>query len=251
MTPDPLVKKAIIDAMAEDWAEERLTLESVTVERVSKPGRPDKPVLVPPRELAKRKISTVEGRAVIVHAVAHIEFNAMNLALDALYRFQDMPVDYYHDWLLVTKEEAYHCSLMLERLEQLGFHYGDFPAHNGLWEMAVKTDHGLLERMGMVPRVFEARGLDVTPGMIKRFNGVQDHETVRRLEIILRDEIGHVAIGNRWFEYACQQAGVEVIPTFQNLLQEYMQGQIRGPFYTKARLEAGFSQHEMDILEAM
>jgi len=251
MTPEPLAKKAIIDTMAEDWAQERLTLEPVKVERVSKPGRPDKPVLVPPRDLVKRKISSIEGRAVIVHAVTHIEFNAMNLALDALYRFQEMPVDYYNDWLLVSKEEAYHCSLMLERLDQLGYQYGDFPAHNGLWEMAVKTDHGLLERMGMVPRVFEARGLDVTPGMIKRFQGVQDHDTVSRLEIILRDEIGHVAIGNRWFEYACQQAGVKVIPTFQNLLQEYMQGQIRGPFHTKARLEAGFSQHEMDILEAL
>jgi len=251
MTPEPLAKKAIIDTIAEDWAQERLSLDPVKIERVSKPGRPDKPVLVPPRDLVKRKISSIEGRAVIVHAVAHIEFNAMNLALDALYRFQEMPVYYYNDWLLVSKEEAYHCSLMLERLEQLGYQYGDFPAHNGLWEMAVKTDHGLLERMGMVPRVFEARGLDVTPGMIKRFEGVQDHDTVSRLEIILRDEIGHVAIGNRWFEYACQQAGVEVIPTFQNLLQEYMQGQVRGPFHTKARLEAGFSQHEMDILEAM
>ncbi len=251
MTPEPLAKKAIIDATAIEWEQEQLTLEPVTVERVSKPGRPQKPALVPPRELVKRKISTVEGRAVIVHAVAHIEFNAMNLALDALYRFQEMPIDYYHDWLLVCIEEAYHCSLMLERLEQLGFQYGDFPAHNGLWEMAVQTDHSLLDRMGMVPRVFEARGLDVTPGMIKRFNGAQDHETVSRLEIILHDEIGHVAIGNRWFEYACKQAGVEVIPTFQKLLHKYMQGQVRGPFHTEARLEAGFSQHEMDILEAM
>jgi len=128
--------------------------------------------LVAPRKLLKRKISTVEGRAVIVHAVAHIEFNAINLALDALYRFQSLPREYYSDWLKVAAEEAYHCGLMIERLEQLGYRYGDFPAHNGLWEMAVSTDHSFLDRMGMVPRVFEARGLDVTPGMINRFQGV-------------------------------------------------------------------------------
>ncbi len=251
MTPEPLEKKAIIDVMAQAWQKGKLSLEPCKIQKVESPGRPVLPKLVPPRELIKRKISTVEGRACIVHAVAHIEFNAMNLALDALYRFQTLPRDYYDDWVKVTKEEAYHCSLMLKRLEELGSHYGEYPAHNGLWEMAVKTDHGFLERMGMVPRVFEARGLDVTPGMIKRFKSVQDDETVSKLEIILEDEIGHVAIGNRWFEYACQEAGVEVIPTFQKLLKDFMQGQIRGPFYTEARLQAGFTQDEMDILEAM
>lgn len=251
MTRDPLEKKVLIDAMAEQWQAGQLSLEPVEVKVVTTPGRPDRPELVPPRQLVKRKISTVEGRAVIIHAVAHIEFNAMNLALDALYRFQDLPEDYYHDWLLVSKEEAYHCSLMLERLNELGYSYGDFPAHNGLWEMAVSTRHRLLDRMGMVPRVFEARGLDVTPPMIHRFKTAGDKETVGKLEIILRDEIGHVAIGNRWFEYACEQAGVEVIPTFQKLLEKYMQGQVRGPFHTEARLQAGFSRDEMDILEAM
>ncbi len=251
MAPQPAEKRSLIEVMRSKWHAGEYSLAAHPIERVVHPGRPPQPQLVAPRELVKRKISTIEGRAVIVHAVAHIEFNAINLALDALYRFQDLPEEYYTDWLKVAGEEAYHCNLMIERLAQLGYKYGDFPAHNGLWEMAVSTDHNFLDRMGMVPRVFEARGLDVTPGMIKKFQGVGDKETIACLQIILQDEVQHVAIGNKWFEYACEQAGVEVIDTFQRLVNKYMQGQVRGPFHTEARLAAGFSQQEMDLLEQM
>lgn len=251
MEPDPCAKKDQIETISKRWHANELATTPTEIVRVREPGRPEKLVLVAPRKLLKRKISTNEGRAVIVHAVTHIEFNAINLALDALYRFQDQPKEYYSDWLLVATEEAYHCNLMIERLAQLGYNYGDFPAHNGLWEMAVSTDHSFLDRMGMVPRVFEARGLDVTPGMIERFRGVGDQETIDCLEIILRDEVGHVAIGNKWFEFACQAQGVDVIETFQHLIRKYMNGQVRGPFHTEARLAAGFSQKEMDLLEKM
>ncbi|XP_014680055.1 PREDICTED: uncharacterized protein HI_0077-like, partial [Priapulus caudatus] len=134
----------------------------------------------------------------LIHAVTHIEFNAINLALDALYRFQHMPRDFYIDWLQVAAEEAHHFSLLRQRLEKMGYHYGDMPAHNGLWEMTVATDHDVLTRMALVPRVLEARGLDVTPGMMERLKKVDDQETVDILTLILRDEIGHVAIGSRW-----------------------------------------------------
>jgi uncharacterized ferritin-like protein (DUF455 family) len=215
------------------------------------PGRPGKPALIDPSKLKQRKLGSEIGRATLIHAITHIEFNAINLALDAVYRFRDMPDEYYGDWLKVASEEAYHFSLLNNRLQKMGYHYGDFPAHNGLWEMVLKTDHDVLIRMALVPRVLEARGLDVTPGMMARLKKAGDTETVDILEIILRDEIGHVAIGSRWFKYCCQQRGLNPEITFRKLLVEYMGGALRGPFHTEARLKAGFSEQEMDELVNM
>ena len=215
------------------------------------PGKPDKPELVDPKSVKHRKLTTPEGRAGLVHAIAHIEFNAINLALDAVYRFRDMPDQYYHDWLLVAAEESKHFSLLHTRLKNLGHDYGDFPAHNGLWEMAVRTDHDVLTRMALVPRVLEARGLDVTPGMIRRLEQVNDTETIEILEIILQEEIGHVAIGSRWFEYCCLHENVEPKSTFIALLNQYMGGGLRGPLHIEARLEAGFSEEELAQLVAL
>ncbi len=212
------------------------------------PGRPDKPDLIEPEKLKQRKLGSETGRATLIHAIAHIEFNAINLALDAVYRFRGMPDAYYGEWLKVASEEAYHFSLLNHRLKKMGYHYGDFPAHNGLWEMVLKTAHDVLIRMALVPRVLEARGLDVTPGMMERLKKAGDSETVDILEIILRDEIGHVAIGSRWFKYACKQRGLNPEKTFRELLVEYMGGVLRGPFHTEARLKAGFTQEEMDEL---
>jgi len=212
------------------------------------PGRPDKPELVPVNQLKRRKLTSEEGRATLIHAIAHIEFNAINLALDAVYRFRDMPDDFYTDWLKVASEEAYHFSLLEERLQQMGYEYGDMPAHNGLWESCVKTDHDVMIRMALVPRVLEARGLDVTPGMIKKLESVGDQQTVDILKIILRDEIGHVRIGSHWFHYCCELRGVEPESTFLSLIEEYMEGSLRGPFHNEARLQAGFSQAELDML---
>lgn len=216
--------------------------------KITSAGRPARPQLVKSSQLKRRSLHTDVGRAALIHAVTHIEFNAINLALDAVYRFRDMPDDFYTDWLKVAAEEAYHYRLLSERLQAMGCRYGDLPAHNGLWEMTVKTDYDVMVRMALVPRVLEARGLDVTPPMMEKLKQVGDQETVDILKIILRDEIGHVAIGSRWFHYCCQQRDLEPISTFQNLLKKYMQSGLRGPFYTEARLQAGFTQDELDQL---
>lgn len=221
------------------------------VEAILVPGRPSKPVLVPHQQVKQRKLASMEGRIALLHAVAHIEFNAINLALDAVYRFRDMPAAYYGDWLKVAAEEAYHFSLLRQRLQDLGANYGDLPAHNGLWEHACKTDHDVLVRMALVPRVLEARGLDVTPPMMQRLQAVGDQETVDILAIILRDEIGHVQIGSYWYRYCCEQRGLEPEATFRQLLREVLQAPVRTPFYEKGRLQAGFSQAELHALQQL
>jgi uncharacterized ferritin-like protein (DUF455 family) len=189
--------------------------------------------------------------AALIHAVAHIEFNAINLACDAIYRFRDLPDDYYTDWSRVAAEEAYHFSLLQRRLEQLDYGYGDFPAHNGLWELARNTASDPLVRMALVPRVMEARGLDVTPGMMKRFAAIGDSETVAVLEIILRDEIGHVEVGSRWFRFLCEQREIDAESTYFELLQQYLGSDVRCPLHREARLQAGFSESELFRLEAL
>ena len=216
---------------------------------IASPGRPDKPCLVPPRDLPRRSLSTQQGRIALIHAIAHIEFNAINLALDAIYRFQDLPNEYYTDWLHVACEEANHFLMLRERLHQLSYDYGSFEAHNGLWEMAVKTSDHVITRMALVPRVLEARGLDVTPGMIKKFQKHGDNVTADILKIIFEQEIGHVAIGSRWFKYACKQQNVMPELTFQNLLRTHFNGQLRGPFELEARRKAGFSATELEVIQ--
>lgn len=252
MCVDVSQKRLLTKQLYEDWqAGSLLQDDEAPVEKTINPGRPEKPELVAPRKLTQRKLHTAEGRAALIHAVTHIEFNAINLALDAVYRFRDMSKEFYTDWLQVASEEAYHFSLLSDRLKKLDYDYGDFPAHNGLWEMAVKTDDDLLKRMALVPRVFEARGLDVTPGMIKKFGSVGDQETVEILKIILRDEIGHVRIGDRWYRWACEQKGLEPEETFRELINTFLPGQVRGPFYEEARLQAGFSKKELEKLQSM
>ena len=249
MQPEPAAKANAVRCLQADWLAGRLHRSMGTAPvPVEIPGRPGRPLLVHPRDVIQRKLASDEGRAALIHAIAHIEFNAINLALDAVYRFREMPDDYYTDWLQVAVEEAYHFGLLRERLATLGYAYGDFPAHNGLWEMAIKTADDVLIRMALVPRVLEARGLDVTPGMMERLRQVGDDQTVALLEIILHDEIGHVAIGSRWFFHACAERGMEPEATFIGLLEEYMQGQLRGPFHEEARLKAGFSQEEITRL---
>lgn len=213
-------------------------------------GRPGRPRLVAPRELPRRGLGTPEGRAALIHAVAHIEFNAINLALDAALRFPGMPVDYYRDWLGVADDEARHFGLLAARLDEMGYQYGDFPAHNGLWDMAEKTAHDPLVRMALVPRVLEARGLDVTPGMIGRLRDAGDEATVTILEVILKEEEAHVAIGSRWFAYLCEQRKQDAPSTFHRLFREYFTGSLKGPLNEAARRRAGFSQAELDRLQA-
>jgi uncharacterized ferritin-like protein (DUF455 family) len=212
-------------------------------------GRPPRPLLVAPGKLSHRRIGKPEGQAALIHAVAHIEFNAINLACDAVYRFRDMPDSYYADWAQVAAEEAHHFSLLQERLRQLGYAYGDFPAHNGLWELAVKTAGDPLLRMALVPRVMEARGLDVTPGMIKRLRAVGDAATVRILERILREEEGHVAIGSRWYAHACAERDLDPLATFEDLIRSHAAGRVKPPLHLAARERAGFAPEELRLLQ--
>ena len=247
---DPRDKCESVFALQQRFHADNIDLaNSIDVSTIVTPGRPDLPKLVPPQQVPKRKLATEEGRIALIHAIAHIEFNAINLALDAMIRFQDMPIEYYQDWMRVAFEEAQHFTMLQKRLQQSGYNYGDFDAHNGLWEMAMKTRDSVIARMALVPRVLEARGLDVTPGMIKRLENFKDFETVEILKIIFEQEIGHVAIGSRWFKYACEQKHLEPEKTFQDLLKEYMSGELRGPFEIDARKKAGFSHAELQALQ--
>ena len=215
------------------------------------PGRPPRPRLVHPRELPRRGLGSDEGRAAFLHAIAHIELNAIDLAWDAVYRFRGLPADFYRDWVQVADDEARHFVLLRDRLRALGYDYGDFDAHNGLWEMTEKTAHDGLARMALVPRVLEARGLDVTPGMIERLRALGDLRTVEILETIQREEVAHVAAGSRWYRWHCQRAGVEPRARFRELLVEYASGYLRGPFNIQARLLAGFDEDELASLQAL
>ena len=208
------------------------------------------PRLVHPRELPRRGFGSNEGRAAFIHAVAHIEFNAIDLAWDAVYRFRGMPAQFYSDWVSVARDEARHFRMLRTRLLALGHDYGDFDAHNGLWEMAEKTAHDGLARMALVPRVLEARGLDVTPGMIVKLRALGDDATSGILEVILREEVAHVAAGSRWYRWHCERAGVEPRTRFRELLRQYAGGVLHKPFNTEARLQAGFDVEELEALLA-
>lgn len=232
------------------WLAGRITLDisARAADQSGIPGRPKKPLLVAPREVGHRSMATTEGRAALIHALSHIEFNAINLALDAVWRFSDMPVDFYADWLKVAAEEALHFSLLSAHLRSLGFSYGDFAAHNSLWEMAEKTTGDVLARMALVPRTLEARGLDATPGVRSKLAQVGDTAAAEILDIILRDEIGHVEIGNRWYHWCCEQRGLDVLTTYQELALRYKAPVLRGPFNLEARRQAGFMESEIAAL---
>ncbi len=215
------------------------------------PGRPARPPLVPALQVPQRSAFTPEGLAALLHAMVHIEFNAINLALDAVWRFPALPLGFYRDWLRVAAEEAKHFALLRSELQQLGFDYGDFPAHDGLWEMCVKTQHDCTARMALVPRTLEARGLDATPliqARLRRVKHAQAQRTADILELILRDEIGHVAIGNHWYGWLCAQQGQEPLAHYRVLAQRFQAPKLKPPFNQTARRAAGFTQPELDDL---
>ena len=214
----------------------------------SVPGRPALPLLVSPKQVQQRSLGSVEGRAALIHALTHIEFNAINLALDIVWRFPGLPDAFYREWANVAREEAYHFMLLREHLLKHGHQYGDFPAHNGLWEMAEKTKGDLLARLALVPRTLEARGLDASPAIRAKLAAVGDHEGAAILDIILRDEIGHVAVGNRWYRHGCIERGLDPIATYALLAAQYRAPKLRGPFNREARLAAGFEVAEIDAL---
>jgi uncharacterized ferritin-like protein (DUF455 family) len=248
---DAAGKAAGVRQLAADWLSGAMQLDSQAVlpETLSIPGIPAKPALVAPRQVMRRSMTTVEGRAVLIHALVHIEFNAINLALDAIWRFADMPRAYYSDWLQVAAEEALHFSLLAAHLQTLGHAYGDFPGHSSLWEMTDKTRFDVLARMALVPRTMEARGLDAVPSMRARLLQAGDVAAAAILDIILRDEIGHVLIGNRWYAYLCEQRGLEPVATYAALALQYKAPVLRGPFNLPARRAAGFSEEELVALD--
>lgn len=242
---DPAAKCAAVGALEAAAAALDATLPVQPAPRLLQPGRPAKPMLVSPRDVAQRGLGSPAGRAAFLHAIAHIEFNAINLALDAAWRFRDLPREFALDWISVAADEARHFALLQARLADFGHGYGDFPAHDGLWEMAVKTDDSVLARMALVPRVLEARGLDVTPGIIERLRVLGDTQSVAVLDVILAEEVRHVAIGSRWYAWCCAREGREPRATFLDLLRVHARGSLRGPFNRQARLDAGFDEDEL------
>jgi uncharacterized ferritin-like protein (DUF455 family) len=220
-------------------------------EPVGVPGCPARPELRSHLDVPKRSPFTTEGLAALLHAVTHIEFNAINLALDAIWRFDAMPRSYYLDWLTVAAEEAHHFSLLRAHLQGMGYDYGDFPAHTGLWDMTEKTKGDVLARMALVPRTLEARGLDATPPMQAKLRKVATPNALRAVEIldvILHDEVGHVAIGNHWYRHLCAQRGLDPVAHYAVLAKQYDAPRIKGPLNLAARRKAGFEDAELALL---
>lgn len=256
---DPVDKARLSQRLYQDWltlseqAKEQAThFESPsTVRALDAPGRPQVPVLVDTRDLPRRRLGSAAGRLALVHSLAHIEFNAINLALDAVYRFRFQPNGYIEDWLRVASDEGIHFLLLNERLKTLGGFYGQLPAHDGLWDMARRTEHDVLVRMALVPRILEARGLDVAPPMIEKLRHLQDHETADILQRIYTDEITHVAIGNRWFKSVCDVRALDGTAVFRDLLKGANSGFLQSPYNRQARLDAGFNEAELDLIMEM
>lgn len=243
---DPIEKCRFTRAWIEQWRAAGALVPALLTRAdpllTDRPGRLSRPKLVPPRDVPKRRITAApEGRRALLHAIAHIELNAVNLALDVAARFwaEDMPDAFFQQWIGVADDEAKHFLLLNDRLRALDGAYGELPAHNGLWESAIATRDDLLARLAVVPMVLEARGLDVTPMMIEKFTGLDDLETVAALKVIYEDEIGHVAVGRRWFEYVADARGLDRESTWQDLVRTFFAGQVKRPFNEPARSESG------------
>jgi uncharacterized ferritin-like protein (DUF455 family) len=238
-------KVAGVRQMATRWRDGNYLLDAALKFDSTLPGRPENPLLVSPRDVTRRAMSTAEGRAALIHSLTHIEFTAVNLALDAVWRFGGMPDGFYADWIGVAEEEAMHFLLLEGHLRSLGYEYGSFTAHNSLWEMAERTQADVLARMALVPVTMEARGLDATPQLRDKLAQAGDVEAAEILDVILRDEIGHVAIGNRWYRYLCMQRELEPMETFERLIREYAAPLTSKPYNIEARRAAGFTETEL------
>ncbi len=247
---DPAEKAAASRHLYEHRSAHHLDVNESLAEPQGIPGRPALPRLVSPKDVPARSPFTPEGRAALLHSITHIEFNAINLALDAVWRFPGMPEAYYIDWLQVASEEALHFSLLREHLQTLGVQYGDFDAHDGLWSMTQSTASDITARMALVPRTLEARGLDATPPIQAKLRRAGDLRAVAILDIILRDEIGHVAIGNHWYRWLCERDGLDAEALYPTLVKRYFAPKQRPPFNLDARRQAGFSEEELTALQA-
>ena len=255
--PDPADKVAATRALAAGVAAGPVTDEAwcrkvrAAGDDADVPGRPARPVRVPAKEVPARSPFTDEGRAALIHSICHIEFNAINLALDALWRFDGMPAGYYRDWLRVADEEALHFTLIHGHLQRMGWRYGDFPGHDGLWSMCEKTKDDATARMALVPRTLEARGLDATPliqAKLRRVDTPDALEAIGILDVILRDEVGHVAVGNRWYRWLCERQGLDPLAHYRVLYRRHEAPRLKPPFNLEARSRAGFTDDELRAL---
>ena len=253
LTPDSQQKVLLTQSLQAQAATLLIAIAENIDAPLGLPGCPARPELRSHLALPKRSPFTAEGLVALLHAVTHIEFNAINLALDAVWRFAGMPRAYYLDWLRVAAEEARHFSLLQGLLHDMGYGYGDFPAHTGLWDMTQKTEGDVLARMALVPRTLEARGLDATPPMQAKLRKVGTPDALRAvavLDIILHDEIGHVAIGNHWYRYLCAERGLEPVAAYAALALQYGAPRLKGPLNLEARRAAGFDAAELAVLTA-
>jgi uncharacterized ferritin-like protein (DUF455 family) len=242
---DTAEKVRLAEATATAWFHGRLSVGKVATQppMPERPGRPDKPELLPPRSMPRRSSQGEKGRIALLHALAHIELNAVDMTWDLVGRFigESMPRSFLDDWVQVGREEASHFALVSRRLAELGASYGDLPAHDGLWQAAQATGSSLIARIAVVPLVLEARGLDVTPAMIESLNAAGDHTSAEVLGVIYRDEKRHVAFGAKWFRFMCERDGLPPEPTFHRLVRENFRGPVKPPFNDKARSEAGLA----------
>ena len=243
-TADGREKTALSRRYAAEWQSLRSKQEALPVGTASppdRPNRPEKPELRDPRDVPRRRPGTPEGRLAILHAVAHIELNAVDLHWDIIARFSEtpLPLGFFDDWVQAADEESKHFNLVSDRLEAHGSHYGALPAHAGMWRAAEDTKSDLMGRLAVVPMVLEARGLDVTPGMIDVFRRAKDEETVSALETIYREEVSHVAYGSKWFHFLCGRHDLDPKGVFHDLVQRYFHGPLKPPFNEEKRAEAG------------
>jgi uncharacterized ferritin-like protein (DUF455 family) len=266
MQANPELRQTAYDAYRSTDLEEKMALADVLYTKLAinnvaicgmlhtQPGVPAKPLLLEPLQVDKRSPFTLEGHAALMHAICHIEFNAVNLALDAIWRFAGMPEQYYRDWAKVAKEEAYHFGLLQNHLKSMTYSYGSFPAHTGLWAMCEKTKDDIVARMALVPRTLEARGLDATPLIQTKLRKVKTQyakEAVEILDIILKDEIGHVAIGNYWYRWLCLREGLDPLAHYGLLHARHTAPRLKPPLNLAARLKAGFTPQEIEFLTAL
>lgn len=248
LTANPREKAACAHKMRQDWLDKG-EIGPSPENLPMQPARPAKPILVAPSDVPRRRLGSPEGRGALLHAVAHIELNAIDLAADMIARFakhpslkpDDVP-DFISDWSSVCEDESRHFNMLADRLDELGLSYGDHPAHNGLWEAAQSTRHNFPARVAIAPLVLEARGLDVTPGMIQRLVSAGDTDSAAILEIIYEEEIGHVTIGARWFKYLAAQQPESAESYFHSLVKTHYKGQLKSPFNDKARTIAGLTR---------
>lgn len=243
LTPDPTAKLMAARAVARAWRQGRLA-HRFDMAMPDAPKRPVTPQLLLPGQMPRRgKIGSERARIAMIHALAHIECVAIDLAFDLIGRFgSQFPAAFTDDWMQVGAEEAMHFALLDRRLRQMGSHYGALPAHDGLWQAATETAGDALARLAIVPMVLEARALDITPATVARFEAVRDMTSARMLRRIMADEIRHVAAGTKWFVMTTNRLGLNAAEHYQMLVKQYFRGSVKPPFNDSARRQAGLTE---------